>query len=181
MMLPATQQQIVSLGLLGLGVYFTVQLIRGLLGYRGYLLVRPTAVTTWPAPRQAITRWLVTLGIFGGVVALLNAWLQRPPHHVYGLAVMSAYFLVMVPLATKIRLGLYRDGIWADAGFIRWEDIARAAFRETPEVVLLLLPRSGRGPFRLPVPPEEYGAVRKLLAEKSRTGELHLDPAILGL
>lgn len=50
MMLPATQQQIVSLGLLGLGVYFTVQLIRGLLGYRGYLLVRPTAVTTWPAP-----------------------------------------------------------------------------------------------------------------------------------
>ena len=181
MMLPVTQQQVVSLGLLGLGVYFTVQLIRGLLGYRRYLRVRPSAVATWPAPRQAITLWLVALGAFGGVVALLNAWLQRPPHHVYGLAVMSAYFVVMVPLATTIRLGVYRGGIWADAGFIRWEGIARVAFRETPEVVLSLLPRSGRGAFPLPVPPEEYGAVRKVLAERSRTGELHLDPAILGL
>jgi hypothetical protein len=181
MMLPATQQQIVSLGLLGLGIYFTVQLVRGLLGYRRYLRVVPTAVATWPAPRQPLTRWLVALGAVGGAVALLNAWLQRPPHHVYGLAVMSAYFVVMVPLATRIRLGLYRDGIWADAGFIRWEEIARVAFRETPEVVLLLLPRTGRGSFRLPVPPGEYGTVRKLLAEKSRDGELHLDPAILGL
>mgnify|MGYP000753667588 CR=1 FL=1 len=111
MMLPETQQTMVSLGLLGLGVYFTVQLVRGLLGYRGYLRVKPTAVATWPAPRQALNRWLVALGAFGGVVALLNAWLQRPPHHVYGLAVMSAYFVVMVPLATTIRLGVYRDGI----------------------------------------------------------------------
>jgi len=181
MMLPTTQQQIVSLGLLGLGIYFTVQLLRGLLGYRRYLRVRPSAVATWPAPRQALTRWLVALGAFGGVVALLNAWLHRPPHHVYGLTVMSAYFVVMVPLATTIRLGIYRDGIWTEAGFIRWEEIARVAFRETPEVVLLLLPRSGRGSFHLPVPPEEYGAVRKVLAERSRTGELHLDPAILGL
>jgi hypothetical protein len=55
------------------------------------------------------------------------------------------------------------------------------AFRETPEVVLVLLPRRGRGSYRLPVPPGEYGAVRKLLAEKSRAGDLHLDPAILGL
>jgi len=181
MMLSATQQQIVSLGLVGLGVYFTVQLTRGLLGYRSYLLVRPTAIATWPAPRRALTRWLVALGAFGGVLALLNAWLGRPAHHVYGLAVMSAYFVGMVPLATHIRLGLYRDGIWADAGFIRWEDIARVAFLETPEVVLLLLPRRSGRTYSLPVPSGEYGAVRKLLAEKSRTGDLHLDPAILGL
>jgi hypothetical protein len=180
-MLPATQERIVSLGLLGLGVYFTVQLVRGLLGYRRYLLVRPTALVTWPAPRQALTGWLVALGAFGGALAVLNAGLQRPPHHVYGLAVMSVYFVVMVPLATRIRLGLYRDGVWADAGFIRWENIARIAFRESPDVVLLLVPRRGGGSFRLPVPSGEYGTVRKLLAEKSRAGNLHLDPAILGL
>ena len=181
MILPATQQKIVSLGLLGLGIYFTVQLVRGLLGYRSYLRVQPTAVTTWPAPRQPITSWLVALGAFGGLLALLNAWLQRPPHHVYGLAAMSAYFVIMVPLATRIRLGLYRDGIWADAGFIRWEDIARVAFLETPAVVLLLLPRRGRGSYRLPVPADEYGRVEKILQEKARDGDLHLDPAILGL
>jgi hypothetical protein len=180
-MLPATQQKIITLGLLALGVYFTVQLGRGLLGYQRYRRVRSTALATWAAPRQAQTVWLVALGAFGGGLAVLNAWLQRPPYHVYGLAVMSAYFLVMVPLATRIRLGLYRDGIWADAGFIRWEEVARIAFLETPDIILLLLPREGRGSFRLPVPGKEYGGVRKLLAEKARDGALQLDPAILGL
>lgn len=180
-MLPETQQKIVSLGLVALGVYFTVQLIRGLWGYQRYRKVRPTAVATWDAPRQAQTFWLVALGLFGGALAVLNAWLQRPSYHVYGLAVMSAYFLVMVPLATRIRLGVYKEGIWADAGFIRWEDIARVAFFETPGILLLLVPRKGRGSFRLPVPPTEYGGVRKLLAEKARDGALQLDPAILGL
>ena len=180
-MLPATQQEIVSLGLLVLGVYFTVQLVRGLLGYQRYRQVRPTAVATWAAPRQAQTVWLVALGVMGGELALLNAWLQRPLYHVYGLAVMAAYFLVMVPLATRIRLGLYEEGIWADAGFIRWEQIGRIAFVETPEILVLLIPRSGRSASRLPVPPTEYGGVRKLLAEKVRDGALSLDPAILGL
>jgi hypothetical protein len=180
-MLPVTQQRMITIGLLALGVYFTVQLVRGLLGYQRYRRVRPTALATWAAPRQAQTAWLVALGAFAGALAVLNAWLQRPPYHVYGLAVMSAYFLVMVPLATRIRLGLYRDGIWADAGFIRWEDVARIAFLETPEVILLLLPREGRLSFRLPVPGKEYGGVRKLLAEKARDGALQLDPAILGL
>jgi hypothetical protein len=180
-MLPATQQRIITFGLLALGVYFTVQLVRGLLGYQRYRRVRSTALATWAAPRQAQTAWLVALGAFGGGLAVLNAWLQRPPYHVYGLAVMSAYFLIMVPLATRIRLGLYRDGIWADAGFIRWEEVARIAFLETPEVILLLLPREGRRSFRLPVPGKEYGGVRKLLAEKARDGALQLDPAILGL
>ena len=180
-MLPAIQQKIISLGLLALGVYFTVQLIRGLWGYQRYRRVRPTAVATWAAPRQAQTVWLLALGVLGGGLAVLNAWLQRPPYHVYGLAIMSAYFLVMVPLATRIRFGLYQDGVWADAGFIRWEEIARIAFLETPEILVLLLPRRGRGYFRLLVPPTEYGGVRKLLAEKARDGALHLDPAILGL
>jgi hypothetical protein len=178
----ATQQQIVSLGLIGLGAYFTVQLVRGLLGYRRYSRVRPTALATWPAPRQAQTVWLLALGVMGGGLAALNASLQRPAYHVYGLAVMSVYFLVMVPLATRIRLGLYRDGVWADAGFIRWEEVARIAFLETPQIVLLLVPRRGRRrPYRLPVPATEYGGVRKLLAEKARDGALQLDSAILGL
>ncbi len=57
----------------------------------------------------------------------------------------------------------------------------RIAFLETSEVFLLLLPRSGRRTFRLPVPGDEYGRVQKLLQEKARDGDLDLDPAILGL
>ena len=49
-MLPPVQQQLISLGLLGLGLYFAVQLARGLAGYLRYRRVAPTAVVTWPAP-----------------------------------------------------------------------------------------------------------------------------------
>ena len=64
---------------------------------------------------------------------------------------------------------------------VKPEEVARIAFLETPDIILLLLPREGRGSFRLPVPGKEYGGVRKLLAEKARDGALQLDPAILGL
>jgi hypothetical protein len=180
-MLPELQQRIVGLGLLGLGVYFTIELVRGLLSYQRYRRIRPTALVTWPAPRPPQATWLLGLGVLGGLLAVLNGWLQRPLYHVYGLAVMSAYFLIMVPLALRIRPGLYRDGVWADAGFIRWDRVARIAFVETPHIVLLLLPRRGRRSFRLLVPPGEYGEVRKQLQEVARSGTLQLDPSILGL
>jgi len=180
-MLPPVQQQLISLGLLGLGLYFAVQLARGLAGYLRYRRVAPTALATWPPPRPAQFPGLVLLGAMGAATALINAWMQRPVHHVVGLTLMAAYFLGLVPLARRIRLGLYRDGVWAHRGFLRWEDVARIAFVETPEIILLLQPRRRGASFKLPVPGEEYGRVRKLLEEKARAGVLHLEPAILGL
>ena len=47
----ALLQQLIGLGLLGLGLYFAVQLARGLAGYLRYRRVAPTALVTWPAPR----------------------------------------------------------------------------------------------------------------------------------
>jgi hypothetical protein len=119
--------------------------------------------------------------VLGTVTAAFNAWVQRPVHHVLGLTLMAVYFLGMVPLARRIRLGLYRDGVWAHRGFLRWADVARIAFVERPEIVLLLQPRRGGASYKLPVPGGEYGTVRKLLEEKARAGALHLDPAILGI
>ena len=180
-MLPPLQQQIIALGLLGLGLYFAVQLARGLSGYSRYRRVAGTAVVTWPVPRPAQLPWLVALGALGAATAAFNAWARRPLHHVVGLALMAVYFLGMVPLARRIRLGLYRDGVWAHRGFLRWGEVARIAFVEGPPIVLLLKPRHGGASYKLPVPGGEYGAVRKLLEEKAREGALHLDPAILGL
>ena len=180
-MLPPLQQQLISLGLLGLGVYFAVQLARGLAGYLRFRRVAPTALATWPPPRPAQFPWLVLLGATGAATAVVNAWMHRPPHHVVGLSLMAVYFLGLVPLARRIRLGLYRDGVWAHRGFLRWEEVARIAFVETPEIVLLLQPRRRGASFKLPVPGEEYGRVRKLLEEKSRAGVLLLDPVIPGI
>jgi hypothetical protein len=180
-MLPPAQQQMISLGLLGLGLYFAVQIARGLAGYLRYSRVAPTAVVAWPAPRPAQLPWLLVMGVVGAVTAAINAWTHRPLHHVVGLALMAVYFLGLVPLARRIHLGLYRDGVWAHRGFLRWEDVARIAFVESPQIVVLLQPRRGGASFKLPVPADEYGTVRKVLEDKARAGVLQLEPAILGL
>ena len=181
-MLTPLQQNVISIGLVALGVYFFVLLVRGLAGYLRFRKVWPTALLTWPAPRPALLPVLFAMGVAGAITAGLNAWLHRPVHHVIGLALMAAYFLGLVPLARRIRLGLYRDGVWAHRGFLRWSDVSRVAFVESPQIVVLLLQQRADGvSFKLPVPTAEYGTVRKVLEEKLRAGVLHLDPAILGL
>jgi hypothetical protein len=170
-----------SLGLLGLGAYFAVLLLRGLLGYARFRRVLPTAVLTWPVPRGRHLPWLVGLGVVNVVLTVLNGLLHRPVHHVVSLGLMALYFVLMVPLAARIQLGFYRDGVWADAGFLPYGGIRRLAFRESPEIELILLPRRGSGSFRLPVPPAEYGAVRKLLEEKIQAHVVNVETGILGL
>ena len=180
-LLPPVLQQLVGLGLVGLGVYFGVQLGRGVAGYLRYRRIAPTALVTWPAPVPAQLPWLFLLGLIGAATAVFNAWMHRPVSHVTGLALMSAYFLGLVPLARRIRLGLYRDGVWGHRGFLPWPEVARIAYVEAPEIVLLLTPRREAAPFKLPVPAAEYGTVRKILGEKARAGALQLEPAILGI
>ncbi len=179
--LPPELQQLIGVGLLGLGLYFGVQLVRGARGYLQYRRVARTALLTWPAPGPAQLPWLLLLGCFGAVLALVLALQHKPAHHVAAFALMSAYFLGLVPLARRIRLGLYQDGVWAHRGFLPWPKVARIAFVGEPEIVLLLTARHKAVPFKLPVPAAEYGAVRKILEEKTRAGQLRLEPAILGI
>jgi hypothetical protein len=180
-LLPVSNETVLSVVLLGLGIYFSVLLIRGLRGYLLFRKVRPTALITWPVPRSGQLPFLLVLGVVAAGVTALNAYLERPLHHVLSQALMAAYFILMVPLCQRIRLGFYDEGVWADTGFLPYANIARIAFRETPEIVLILLPRGRSGSFRLPVPPEDYGAVRKVLEEKIRSRVVNIEAGILGL
>lgn len=180
-MLPVSNETALTVVLLGLGIYFLVLLVRGLRGYLLFRRVRPTAVLTWPVPRSGQFPFLLALGIVATAVTALNAYLDRPLHHVVSQALMAAYFILMVPLCQSIRLGFYDQGVWADTGFLPYANIGRIAFRETPEIVLILLPRGRSGSFRLPVPPSEYGAVRKVLEEKIRARVVNVEAGILGL
>ena len=164
-----------------LGVYFSVLNGRGLLLYAHARRVRPTAVVTWPAPPPRQYRMQLVLGLVSGAVAVLNGYLDRPVHHVFSQAVMALYFILILPLSARIPLGLFRDGVWGDAGFLAYGRIGRIAFRETPDIVLYLLPRGGSRPHRLPVPASEYGEVRKVLEEKKREGLMQIQERILGL
>ncbi|MBI3932972.1 MAG: hypothetical protein HY317_06120 [Acidobacteria bacterium] len=176
-----SNETILTLGFLGLAVYFSVLMARGVLGYLRFRKIRPTAVLTWRGPRPPHLRFLLALGAVSAGLAVLNGALDRPLHTVYSQGIMALYFMLMVPLTAAIPVGFYRDGVWADAGFLPYGDIARWAFRETPEIVLVLLPRGRSGSFRLPVPPEEYGAVRKVLQEKIRAHIVEAEAGILGL
>jgi hypothetical protein len=178
---PALLRTTLTLALLGLGLYFSVLLVRGLFGYLRFRRVRPTAVVTWPVGRPRSFRLLLGLGVLGAVLSVLPGYLTRPLYHVFGLGVMALYFIFMVPLATRIHLGLYRDGVWAEAGFLPYADIGRMAFHEEPDIVLFLLPRGRSAPFRLPVPRAEYGTVRKVLEEKIRERVVNVERGILGL
>lgn len=164
-----------------LGVYFSVLNGRGLLLYAQAQRVRPTAVVTWPAPPPRQYHMQIVLGVVSGAVAVLNGYLDRPIHHVFSQAVMALYFILIVPLSARIPFGLFRDGVWADGGFLDYRRIGRIAFRETPDIVLYLVPRGGSRPLRLPVPGSEYGVVRKVLEEKKREGLVQTQERILGL
>lgn len=177
----AQNETVVTLGLLGVAIYFSVLVIRGFSGLLRFRKVRQTALVTWPGRRPAHFPFLLGLGLLSAGLAILIGLRAFPFHHVYSQGVMALYFIFLVPLLGRIPLGLYRDGIWADGGFIPYERIRRWAFRENPEIVLILLPRKGTGSFRLPVPPGEYGAVRKVLEEKARTHVMNVEAAILGL
>lgn len=177
-MVGASNQVALTWILLALGAYFAVLLARGLLGYQRYRRLRVTALATWPVPRPAHFGLLLALGALAGFVALVNWRMQRPLHHVVAQILMALYFIVMVPLSARIRLGFYRDGVWADAGFLAYRDIRRLSFRERPQIVLVLLPRHGSRAFHLPVPPEEYGTARKILAGQAQAHALDVEPAL---
>lgn len=176
-----SNETILGLGFVGIGLYFAVQLVRGIAGYLKFRRLLPTAILTWPVPRPRAASLLVALGVGSAAVTVLNGYMNRPLHHVLGLGLMALYFVLMVPLAGRIRLGLYEGGVWADAGFLPWGHIARMAYRETPDIVLVLLSRDGARSFRLPVPAGEYGAVRKVVEEKVRSHEVTVEGGLLGL
>jgi hypothetical protein len=176
-----SNETVLTIVLLALGVYFSVLNVRGLAGYLRFLRVRPTALVTWAVPRPAHFPLLLLLGVVSAAVAVLNGFMQRPVHHVIPQGLMSLYFILMVPLSGRIHRGLYRDGVWADAGFLPWAQIGRLAFFEKPEIVLVLLRRGSSASFRLSVPPAEYSAVRKTLEEQARAHVLNIDSGILGL
>lgn len=172
---------LLTLILLALAVYFSVLVARAMAAWLQFRRLAPTALVSWTPPRPRYLSWLVALGVVSFAVAVLNGTLNRPFHHVYSQGVMAAYFIVMVPLVARIRPGLYRDGVWADRGFLTWDRIGRIAFVEAPEIVLVMVPRGGSNPMRLLVPAEDYGTVRKLLEDKIRARQLTMEKAILGL
>jgi hypothetical protein len=168
--------------LLVLGVGFMVANVRLLASFLRFLRVRSTAVLTWPTPRPPFYAVFIGLAIVLALLVIVKLFFQqRPPADAFAVFMMMLYYGYLIPLSLRIRRGFYEDGIWVEGGFMRYSDIGGVAWREQPEVTLLVIPRMKRLAHRLVVPDQYYGAVRRLLRDRIAEGRIAFAGAPLDL
>lgn len=132
------------------------------------------ALLTWPSPPPPFYRLNLAIGVALGVLIAVRLVVQRrPPVELFGETMMFLYYGYAMPLSTRIAKGFYRDGIWADAGFMRWGQIAAVSWREDRGVTLVLISRARQMARTLRVPPDLYGEARRLLRDRVKADDLH--------
>src|SRR5699024_3651096 len=109
------------IGFLGANLKVAVDVVR-------YRRRRPGALLTWARADVPQSRLNLLLGIVQGLLLASFVLLRRPISQVFGLAMMAIYFLCAAPLSARIARGFYRDGVWSDTGFVRWEHISNLAW-----------------------------------------------------
>ena len=60
----------------------------------------------------------------------------RPAASVFGVAMMFVYYGYLLPLSTRIKRGLYEQGIWTDSGFMRYAEIGGLTWKGGDTLVL---------------------------------------------
>jgi hypothetical protein len=157
--------------LLALGLLFVVVDLRV-----GWVLAtwwqrRTRAVLVWPGPKPPYYVINLAIGVMLGLLLCLNGWLAlrrvalHPVASIFGIGMMFLYYGYLLPLSTRIRRGIYDDGVWTDTGFMPWVDIGGLTWKEGAGT-LVLASRSKSQARRLDVPGPHLGEVRHLLRDK---------------
>jgi len=133
-----------------------------------------SAVVTWPAPRPPLYRLFLWVGAVLAIVIFYKlAVLKLHPKFVFGETMMLIYYVYAMPLAQKIRRGLYADGIWTDSGYIAYADIGGLTWREGEHPILVVLYRWRSFARKLTVPQPFFGESRKVLRDKIAAHDIH--------
>ncbi len=135
---------------------------------------RREAVVSWPGPKPPFYAINLAIGVMLGVLLFITAFVvPRPATSVFGVAMMFLYYGYLLPLSTRIRRGLYQDGIWTDSGFMPYVDIGGLTWKGTDTLVLASRHKIvGR---RLAVPGPHLGEVRHVLREKIGSHAIEFD------
>ena len=86
---------------------------------------------------------------------------------------MFVYYAYLLPMSSRIRRGLYEDGIWAESRFVPYAKIGSLSWREGREITLVVICRLRSLALSLTVPQAHYGAVRRLLRDKIAAHDIH--------
>jgi hypothetical protein len=147
-----------------LGLGFLVANLRAAIDLMRWARRRPGALVVWSAPKPPFYAMSLAIGGAMGLLLLSALFVPRPLPAVFGEVMMFVYYAGVVPLSTRIARGLYADGIWADSGFMPYEQIGGLRWQDGETLVVASRLRALAR--RLPVPGPRLGEVRRLLREK---------------
>ena len=173
-------QPIIAGVLLVLGVVFLVGNARLVLQYIRYLRRRSGALLTWSGATPPYYGVGLALGVVLGVLMIVNVLVFRRIG--FGVSMMFIYYAYLIPLSRRIGRGFYEDGIWADSGFVPYNEVGGISWREGEHSVsLVIISRLRKLARRLAVPTEHYAAARRLLRDKIGQHEIHFSGTGLDL
>jgi hypothetical protein len=165
-----------------LGVGFLLANLRLLFQFVRFLRLKSSAVLIWPGKRPPFYPLLLVLGAVLSVLIIYKlAFLRMHPTRVFGESMMLVYYGYSIPLSLKIGRGFYEDGIWSDAGFVKYSSIGGLAWREGEELTLVLIDRMRAFGRKLSVPESCYGAARRVLRDKIAAHDIHFTGKSLDL
>jgi hypothetical protein len=159
--------------LLALGVLFVAVNVRVGWEIGRWWGKRRQAVIVWPAPKPPFYAINLAIGVLLGILLFVTAYLLRPTASHFGVAMMFIYYGYLLPLSTRIKRGLYADGVWTDSGFMRYREIGGLTWSNGDTLVLA----SSRKPLarRLQVPGPHLGEVRHVLRDRIGAHDIELD------
>jgi hypothetical protein len=155
-----------------LGTGFLVANARLAVEYLRFRKRRTEALLTWPSPRPPLYPLTIALGVATGILVIVKVLFVH--RQAFGEMMMFVYFAYLVPLSQRISRGFYQDGIWADSAFIPYSEVGGISWREGEHSIsLIVISRLKNLARKLQVPPEYYGAARRLLRDKIGEHEIH--------
>ena len=145
-----------------LGAGFLVANVRLGLEYLRYVKRRAGALLIWTGPPPPYYGTKLAIGVAVGCLAFYKTLVLRVP--AFGEAMMFVHYGYLVPLTRRISRGFYKDGIWADSLFIPYNEVGGLSWRETEHSAsLIVISRLRSLARKLAVPPEHYGAARRMV------------------
>lgn len=148
-----------------LGLGFLVANIRGAIDLARWARRQSGALAVWRPPKPPFYAMSLAIGGAMGCLLLSALFVPRPLPALFGECMMFVYYAAVVPASARITRGLYADGIWADTGFMPYEQIGGLRWQDD-DSVLVVASRLRALARRLPVPGPRLGEVRRLLREK---------------
>jgi hypothetical protein len=149
-----------------------LKLVADLVRYR---VRRATAVLIWENPKPRHYGFALLLGMVLGLLVVFKIFiLGRDPSQLFGEVMMFVYYGYTFPMSTRISRGFYRDGVWADSGFMPWGQISAVSWREGDPITLVLVSHFRSIARQLQVPGHLYGQARRVLRDRVKSQEIHI-------